>query len=339
VLIEAYPGSERITGHFGMLPLHCACFLNNVAVVDYLYHLYPDAINHATTDGRYPIHITIDTTDLGDNPAAAVDVVKFLLDCDPNVTLEKFQGTISPLHYACKKDYNDSNTEAALQVIKVIYDAHPEAIDDNEITSNIHRYHQQVRTFLNGELVYSRQARNLRLMTALDETGRLPLHTALQNNVRLGSIKLMVKGNPLAIQSPDNSGTLPLHIACQHHESAGVVQYLVELDSTTLETVDRDGNTALHYACRGAKYDTIALLLEKYDAVSVSKRNSHKKFPIVLLFESNEVLDRECTEYTGCVFRLLNVYPETIANHVHNLAWSDDCSSQNVNKRKFGHEE
>jgi hypothetical protein len=72
----------------------------------------------------------------------------------------------------------------------------------------------------------------------------------------------------------------------------------------------REGNTALHYACLGAKYETITLLLEKYDAISVSKRNTHKKLPIDLLWESNEVLDREGVEYTESVFR----YPETIMN-------------------------
>ena len=45
--------------------------------------------------------------------------------------------------------------------------------------------------------------------------------------------------------------------------------------------MDRKGNTALHLACRGAKYETIALLLDKYD--------DDEKLP----WESNEVLDRE----------------------------------------------
>ena len=64
-------------------------------------------------------------------------------------------------------------------------------------------------------------------------------------------------------------------------------------------------NTALHYACRGAKYDIISLLLDKFDAVSVSKRNAYKKLPIDLLWESNAVKH-------GSVFRLLMAYPETV---------------------------
>ena len=51
---------------------------------------------------------------------------------------------------------------------------------------------------------------------------------------------------------------------------------LTGLDTSTLAAMDRDGNTALHLACRGARYEVIAMLLEKYDAASVSKRNAHK---------------------------------------------------------------
>jgi ankyrin repeat protein len=79
---------------------------------------------------------------------------------------------------------------------------------------------------------------------------------------------------------------LPLHVACEHDDSVSVVQYLLGLDESTLHSVDNEGNTALHYACRSAKYDTICLLLGKYDAALVSKKMAHKKLPIELLWES-----------------------------------------------------
>eukprot|EP00984_Skeletonema_dohrnii_P005902 scaffold2089_cov125-Skeletonema_dohrnii-CCMP3373.AAC.4 len=66
----------------------------------------------------------------------------------------------------------------------------------------------------------------------------------------------------------------------------------------TFDAVDIEGCTALHYTCRGAKYETITMLLETYGAVSVSKRNAHGKLPIDLLFESSEGLDRDSVEYT-----------------------------------------
>eukprot|EP00984_Skeletonema_dohrnii_P023419 scaffold12513_cov103-Skeletonema_dohrnii-CCMP3373.AAC.6 len=340
VLIDAYPGSERISEDSGMLPFHCACFKGTVATVEYLYKLYPDAVNQATTSGFYPIHFALyDCAKRGSSDA--VEIVKFLLDCDPNVKLQILVG-MSLLHFACLRKYSDSTIDAGILVINALYDAHPEAIEDNAIASEVQRFHQKIQTIINNRLEFARQASDHRAMSTRDDFGQLQLHFALQIKSCLGSIKLMVKGNPAALQSPDNSGALPLHVACQHHDSPRVVQYLVELDTTTLDSVDGNGNTALHYACRGAKYETIAMLLENYDAVSVSKRNAHKKLPIDLLWESNEVQDRETIEYTESIFRLLKAYPETVTSRCMQKEQSVSvaCSSQSEKKRKlFGHEE
>ena len=338
VLIKAYPGSERISNVDGDLPLHCACTRNTVATVEYLYKLYPDAINNATTKGYCPIHYAIGSVLRSrDDPITAVDIVKFLLKCDPTVKLQKFEGTESLLHFACVLVYNDSTVDAALEIIKAIYDAHPEAIEDNRIASYVPDVDPPVRAFINSQLFYARQAKDHHQMTTPDSNGQLPLHTALQNNVRLGSIKLLVKGNTHAVQSPDNRGALPLHIACQLHESASVIQYLVGLDATTLDAVDREGNTALHLACHCARHHIIAMLLEKYDAVSVSKRNAQKKLPIYLLWESNLVPDRESVEYTESIFRLLKAYPEMVMNT--DMQKQQSCPSPSGKKRKFCNEE
>ena len=199
------------------------------------------------------------------------------------------------------------------------------------------RYKQRIQAFITSELVCACQAKDHRLMMTPDENGQLPLHKALQNNVRLGSIKLLVKGNPSAIRNIDDSGALPLHIACQHHESISVVKYLVSLADITLDAIDRQGNTALHYACRGARHGTIAMLLETYDAVSVSKRNAQKKLPIDLLWESDAVEERESVEYIESVFRLLKAYPETIMNYsAKQQANTSGSSTENEKKRKLG---
>ena len=336
VLIETYPGSERIMGG-GILPLHYACTVqNSLATVEYLYKLYPEAINRATIE-VYPIHAAIIGMQQKENPAAAVEIVQFLLNCDPDVKLQKYRGR-SLLRYSCSLTYTESNIEFALEMIKAIYDAYPEAIKRNRIASNIQHYHQRIQTFINGELVYARQAKDHSLMTTPDDNGRLPLHAALRSNFRLGSIKLLVKGNPHAVQSPDNSGALPLHIACEHHDSANNVRYLIGLDTTSLGATDREGNTALHYACRGAKYDTIELLLGEYDAVSVSKQNADKKLPIEILWESKVVEDRGSLKYTESVFQLLRSYPEMVT--INNLALEqpiDVDQMRNVKKRKLDH--
>ena len=309
VLIEAYPGSERYTNTDGAMPLHSACRTNTLPTVEYLYRLFPAAIARADNLGFSPIHATIRGTKRRDNPASATEIVQFLLNCDSSVKAQRGRG-MSLLQLACGQDYNESNIEAGMKMIKFLFDAHPEAIEDQTIVSSIQDYHHQVQEFINGELVYARQAKDHRLMTTPDMNRQLPLHIALQNNVRLGSIKLLVKGNPCAIRYVGYDSKFPLHTACQHHDSASVVQYLLSLDATVLDAVDRHRNTALHYACQGAKYKTIALLLEKYDAALVFKSNAYGELPIHLLLLCSAVaVDRDCVEYTGSIFQLMRAYP------------------------------
>ncbi len=318
LLIEAHPGSEQMTNfrRGGQLPFHFACQYNTVTTAKYLYQLYPESINVAGDPvGKCPIHHAIwSIRKRDDNPEAAVTMVEFLIDCEPNVVSQQFRGKL-PIYYVCNWATNEDapKLNAALKVLQILYDAYPEAIESDEVTSNVGSFCQEVQTFINTQLTYARQARDQTNMTIPDENGQLPLHRALRDNATLGSIKLLVKGNSSAsaVSCPDNTGTMPLHIACQHHESASVIEYLINLDPTSLRARDFEHNTSLHHACRGANHKIITLLLEKYDGTSISKRNAHNQLPIHLLLESNvaEAGDREGIEYTESVYRLIRGYP------------------------------
>ena len=74
-------------------------------------------------------------------------------------------------------------------------------------------------------------------MRTPDSKGSLPLHNALLDRAPLGTIKLLVKGNPEAVNVPDVSGFYPLDIACQFSPQ-GVVKYLAELSPDRLSTSD-----------------------------------------------------------------------------------------------------
>ena len=316
MLIDAFPGSERIRDGDGYLPFHHAVVeSDSIATVKYLFKLYPDAINCTLSindDGpqtSYPIHKAILNSIVSSKDSNRI--LRFLLDCDPDVKLQKC-GPYNLLEYACVFCGRDGlNIDEVIQTINIIYDAHPELIDDEEF-GYAGRLLPHTETFLDDELLYTYHAENHELMTTPDEKGQLRLHHALQGNVRLGSIKLLVAGNPSAIRSVDMEYALPFQLACEHHHSPEVIQYLLGLDQSFLRYEDSCGNTALHYACRGANFKAIALLLDKHGAVSVSKRNIHSKLPIDLLFESNAVEDREGSEYIDSMFRLLRAYPGTL---------------------------
>jgi ankyrin repeat protein len=322
MLIEAYPGSERIPTPEDGFPLHIACGHGAVATAEYLYQLYPECIN-LVDDGRgyYPIHCAIARL-RSETPTIAVEMVHMLLDCDQSVVVsQEFHG-VSPLCLvyimgsagvfpAFSSRYNFAPVSDVLRALHLLYDAQPEAIE-NMIDAPYNMSPEEMQIFITAQRTYARQSRDLTFMSTRNENGQLPLHQALRDNVILGSIKLLVKGNPIAVQTADNDGALPLHLAIQHHDSTKVVDYLIGLDPNTLTAVDREGNTALHHACCSAKHEIIALLLEKYGAVSVSKKNSLNKLPIHLLSESNAVADRDDTKYTESIFQLLRAYPDTV---------------------------
>ena len=343
LLVESYPDSVRVSGSDGFLPLSFACMKNTLATVEYLYKLYPDAINHATTKGYYPSHCAILGLMMRNDAKATVSIVEFLLDCDPRVKSQKCKGK-SLLFGAFRFRYTDANVETGIQIIKAIYDAYPKAIEEDDISASIHLRHEQVQAFFNGEMIYARQARDPGAMITPDENGQLPLQRALRSNVRLGSIKLLVDGNLSAAQSADNNGSLPLHLACQYHDSPRVISHLIDLHPTTLQNVDSNQNTVLHYACRGANYSAISLLLDKYDATSVSMRNAHNELPIDLLFKSSAAENRESVEYIDCVFRLLRAHPEVMTiesgTRMGQVIISSTISSSTLvgKKRKIGHE-
>ena len=198
VLIEAYPGSERIADDKGMLPLHYACLNNTVAIVEYLYNLYPDSIEQIASEAFYPIHVSIAAFFRGDraDPGAAVDIVKFLLSCDPRVKFQEVVQGESLLHYVCRLNYGKSNKMVALKIIDAIYDAHPEFI-------------------------------------RMEDEGKLPLHkfcgnTSLDEATALEILQLLLEKHPESVRHEVIGGQLPIHIAIGASKSFKFCRVLTE---------------------------------------------------------------------------------------------------------------
>ena len=114
---------------------------------------------------RHPIHHAIDGISEGNDPSTAIEMVQFLLDCDHIVALQEFLGRF-PLVWICSSATPTSNTtskvNARLEVLRLLYDAHPETIENNEISSNLVTLSQDTQTFINKQLAYPRQLRDHR---------------------------------------------------------------------------------------------------------------------------------------------------------------------------------
>jgi len=206
---------------------------------------------------------------------------------------------------------NVLNWNAGLEVIKLLYNAYPEAIVNAEalfrrLIDNS-RFVDAVRDFINEQLRYAAQASNLQLLRTQDGNGRLPLHHALEEVAPLGTIKLLVQADPATIQIPDSDGSLPLHIAASKYECPDVIKYLLDLNIDILLVADNRGNTPLHCACLGGRYDVIKMLLTWYPNAAVCERNLDGDLPIQLLLDCD---DQESADYASCIFLLLKASPE-----------------------------
>ena len=306
-LINAYLESLRVELNVNdWLPIHLACArgkrVDTVDTIQYMLEVDPELINAEDSNGYLPIHLAA--------IKGRTKSIELLLKFDSDAaSKETNDGTrCLPLHLA---SYNTN-----ISSIQVLYNAYPEAIlarNNGRTPLDFARSegNQPAIEFLQTQLVYARQAQDMTAMTTLDDDGWLPLDRALKDNAPLGSIKLLIRSNPAAVQVTDQKGAYPLHIACEF-SSAKVVKYLVELAGDTLNNVDANKDSPLHYACRGGKCDAVKYLLEA-NVPSVSERNNDKKLAINLLFECGEsILDRDSLEYVETIWQLLLANPEVV---------------------------
>jgi len=305
ILIGAYPESLAVQTRISSLPIHLASTNgkreDTADTIQYMLEMDPELINAENRDGYLPIHLA---TENGNT-----NTIELLLKFDPDsASKEVNDGSRSlPLHVASY----DSN----LSSIQVLYDVYPEAIlarsSRGGRTPLDFARNQPTKDFLQTQLVYARQAQDMTAMATLDENGQLPLHRALKDNAPLGSIKLLMRANPAAVQVSDQNGVYPVHIACKF-SSVKVVKYFVELDDDTLNNVDANEDSPLHYACCGGNCGVVKYLLQA-NVPSVSERNNNNKLAIHLLFEcGGEILDRDCLEYVETVHQLLLANPEVV---------------------------
>ena len=217
-----------------------------------------------------------------------------------------------PLHIA--------SCNGNIGTVQSLFDAYPEGFlarnrnGKTPIDLAMEPENSKVLSFLEAQLAYVEKAKDTTTMTTLDENGWSALHHALKDNVPLGSIKLLVKGNPLAVQTADNNLAFPIHIACKF-SSAKVVQFLVEKYERPVDHCDDNKDSILHYASRGGNLSVVKYLLESHaPLVASSTVNAKGELPIHLLCESRrgEDDDSENIEYIETIWLLLLANPEVV---------------------------
>ena len=110
------------------------------------------------------------------DPKAAFEIVQLLLNRNPDLAEQRFDvegEELSLLYWACEFQHTHQNSEACIQLIKVIFDAYPAALLEGP-PDGVENWNEQISTFLSEELLYYTS-----YYTDADDE-QFPLHTALQ---------------------------------------------------------------------------------------------------------------------------------------------------------------
>ena len=333
-LIDMAPDTLRMGDS---LP-HLACRGIHLDTVKYFSEVCPDmmlqpAVGEISDGDFYPIHEAANALwglDEGKERKGRAEIIRFLLKHDPDGASREVESSgCLPLHLACQSGHRAPNFYG----VKALYDEYPEAIYIQDIhgktplesvfdeDSNRHRVgnNSKLTTFFTNQLEFAGPIgagnADLSIPTL---NGWLPLHLALLSSsaeISLGTIKLIVKGYPEALQVSDDSGALPLHRACQHG-TVSIVDFLVqEGNAEFFDESDLEGNYSLHYACEEGNYAVVNYLLSRQILAAVSERNSSNNLPIHLMCKAGERKGyNKHPEYIESIWRLLVAYPEAVSN-------------------------
>ena len=309
VLIDAYPESLKIGVGDSLLPIHLACRIgfrdDQVDTIQYMLELNPESINvqgsrNNSSSAGLPFHEAV--------VKGKTKVVELILKYDPKAAHKEYihKRRLSMHLAVCSR-------KLELKTIKVLFDAYPQAIwvgdEDGEtpLDMAIDRDTPIVFDFFRTQLELVQNK------TAV----LLPLHHALGINACLGTIKLLVKANPVAIRTKDENMAYPLHIACEF-SSVKVVQYLVALEGDSSEYIlsysDANKGSILHYACRGGNCEIVKYFLDEHTSlVSSAEANVNGELPLHLLCEAGKDRD-ECdnAEHIEIIWRMLLANPEVV---------------------------
>eukprot|EP00986_Skeletonema_menzelii_P009367 scaffold4260_cov81-Skeletonema_menzelii.AAC.2 len=261
-LIDASPAHvlNSLTAS-GVAAIHIACFNYNLHLVKTLVNADPNCLNLSSSGSSpagYPIHSAL-TSSHGRGLVSRISVVRFLVNFPGStVVSQEFRGYL-PLHMACLAaskvrgnngwDTLERYLPNDLEIIKILFDAFPGAIKHSRLrrdmkTGQRGKFHPKVMEFINHHYTFALPYNLLK-----KRYNPLPLHSAIMKKECLGSIKLLVEGNPTAVFTPDSDGAIPLHLAVQHHSSSEVIRFLIR-NATTLAIADLKGSDQIYEAAQ-----------------------------------------------------------------------------------------
>jgi len=279
MLVEAYPGSERIADSNGMLPLHSACQFGEVATMKYMLGLCPEGMMLLSKYGYgYPLHCAIAGLCDRENGDTAIEIVEVLLSRARDHSLAthttyRWKGDYklvtppSPFESAFLQEYNDSNLPAGLKVIHLLYDACPRAIKvcNPFLLHELCKKEQVAEGLVRCLLEYLPTAASV-----TDEGKENPIHHACSNkDIAPNVVQILIDAAPESAHRVGADGKTPLHCLCSNGEmdeavSLEILSFLINKSPQSIRHADKDGNSPIHVASETRSAEFCRLLVESY---------------------------------------------------------------------------
>ena len=220
-------------------PVHIACRMQRLDIVQVLLDGHKDQVNQQNLFGETILHLACQ--------ADAVEIVSFLIQhnyCDPNIKARSGEG---PLFIACKRKQ--------ISIVQCF----------NNSTCNFNQTDAKSNTPLH--IACSNNALDIVKflichcnVDAANSDGDTPLHVACKQNHH-DILKCLLKGQSRKLDHlKNNAGFTPLHCACSSG-ALNSVQFLIEEQYSDPVETDPEGNTALHCACISNKVDVAEYLI------------------------------------------------------------------------------
>lgn len=269
LLVQSYPALLQ-RGNEGRTPLHEALVRSDGVVDRDLIELLasPEVVRMEDGSGKIPLHLLCGyryrTAELD------LNVVRLLVDLDPETLLIPLKNGCIPLHSACSLYAKPES----LPAIRYMIERCPGSVmtlNGNGETS----LHMALK-YRHGESVVDILP-TVQLLTgtypegasvARMKDGFIPLHVACagSGNGTFQRVHFLAEAFPGSVTRTDRAGRTPLHQLCYHNgyrnsNQLQTIEYIANKNPELLRWRDNAGHTPLHLACIGQAGDEIIRFL------------------------------------------------------------------------------
>ncbi|XP_065194533.1 uncharacterized protein LOC135825830 isoform X2 [Sycon ciliatum] len=257
-------------------PLHKACRMGQIDIAKHLVKCKAK-VDKTDDNGDLPVH---DTAWKGH-----VEVVKYLLDLQPDTISVKGMDGFLPVHYAAGN--------GQLEVVKYLLDLQPDTISAKNDYGNL-PVHESA---MNGHLEVVKYLLDLQpdTISVKNNDGDLPVHHAASKG-HGEVVKYLLELQPDTLSVKDKNGSLPVHSAAENGHLE-VVKYLLNLQPDTISAKNDYGNLPVHRAAFKGHLELVKYLLD-LQPDTISAKNNVGRTPLG---------EAVCAGEAGCVPYLLDV--------------------------------